>query len=196
MNFFCLDLRRRIRVRSLMNRFLNRFLRAAKLDVTLYQEVVEDPGTLNQALIVVFIYSMAAAYGTFGRTGATGVNIGMITTLLGWYVWAFSTYIVGARFLPEAHTKPDRKALIRVMGFAAAPGVLRALGFMQGLGMVVLLIATVWMVVAATVGVKQALSYEDTSRALGVVIVGCVISIVFQLTMFVILFSAFGVSSK
>ncbi len=74
--------------------FPNRLFRAAKLDVNLYQEIVADAGATNQALIVVFIYSMAAAYGTFGGGGATKVNIVMITTLLGWYVWAFSTYIL------------------------------------------------------------------------------------------------------
>lgn len=178
-----------------MNRFLNRFLRAAKLDVNQYQEIVEDPGTLNQALIVVFIYSMAVAYGTFSRTGVTGTNIGMITTLLGWYVWSFSTYIVGARFLPEPQTEPDRKAVLRVLGFASAPGVVRALGFIPGLGIVILLIATIWMIAAATVGVKQALNYESTYRALGVSIIGWIISAVFQGLMYIILFSAFGVSA-
>jgi hypothetical protein len=179
-----------------MSRFLNRFFRAAKLDICLYQEIVEDSGAMNQALIVVFIYSMASAYGTFGRTGATGNNIGMITTLLGWYVWAFSTYIIGARFLPEPRTKPDRKTLMRVLGFASAPGVVRVLGFIQGLGLVILLIAATWMVAAATVGVKQALSYESTSRALGVCIIGLIISAVFQVIMFILLFSAFGVAAR
>ena len=179
-----------------MSRFLNRFFRAAKLDVGLYQEIVEDGRTMNQALIVMFIYCMASAYGTFGRTGATGINIGMITTLLGWYVWAFSTYIVGARFVPETQTKPDRKALMRVLGFASAPGVLRVLGFMQGLGIAIILIAVTWMVAAATVGVKQALSYESTSRALGVCIIGLIISAIFQGFMFVLLFSTFGVTAR
>ena len=179
-----------------MGRFLNRFVRAAKLDISLYQEIVEDIGAMDQALIVVLIYSMASAYGSFGRTGMTGVNIGMITTLLGWYVWAFSSYIIGARILPETQTKPDRKALIRVLGFASAPGVLRVLGFVQDLGLVILLIAATWMVAAATVGVKQALNYESTSRALGVCVAGFIISAVFQLMMFVLLFSAFGVAAE
>jgi len=179
-----------------MNRFFNRFFRAAKLDVSLYQEIVEDAGALNQALIVVFIYSMAAAYGTFNRSGVTGTNIGMITTLLGWYVWAFSTYMVGARFLPEAQTEPDRKAIMRVLGFASAPGVLRVLGFLPGLGIVVLVGSTAWMIATATVGVKQALNYESTSRALGVCIIGMIISLAFQGLMFVILFSAFGVGAN
>ena len=179
-----------------MNRFFYRFFRAAKLDVSLYQEIAEDAGALNQALIVVFIYSMAAAYGTFSRSGVTGTNIGMITTLLGWYVWAFSTYMVGARFLPEAQTEPDRKAIMRVLGFACAPGVLRVLGFMQGIGLAVLLIASIWMIAAATVGVKQALKYESTYRALGVCIIGMIISLAFQGLMLVILFSAFGVGTN
>ena len=179
-----------------MKRFFNRFLRAAKLDASFYQEIIADKGMLNQALIVVFIYCMAAAYGTFGGGGATKTNIVMITTLLGWYVWAFSTYMVGARILPEDRTEPDRKAILRVLGFASAPGVLRVLGFMPGLGLVVLLAATGWMIAAATVGVKLALNYESTYRALGVCIVGMIISAVFQILMFVLLFSAFPIGTN
>ena len=179
-----------------MRLFLNRFLRAAKLDASLYREIIENAGLRNQALIVVFIYSMAAAYGTFGRTGATGTNIGMVTTLLGWYVWAFSTYIIGARLLPEDRTQADRKAVMRVLGFASAPGIFRALGFIPGLGIVILLTATGWMIATATIGIKQALNYESTSRALGVCIIGLIISAVFQGIVFILLFSAFGVSAK
>jgi hypothetical protein len=179
-----------------MRGFLNRFFRAAKLDAGLYQEMIEDPKMLNQALIVVFIYSMAAAYGTFGRAGSIGINIGMLTTLFGWYVWAFSTYFIGARILPEDQTEPDRRALMRVLGFACAPGVLRALGFLPNLGLVVLLIATIWMIAAATIGVKQALNYQSTARALGVSIIGWVVSAAFQAILYVVLFSAFGVGTK
>ncbi|MDJ0814570.1 MAG: YIP1 family protein [Desulfobacterales bacterium] len=178
-----------------MKIFLNRFFRAVKLDVSLFQEIIEDPKTFNQALIVVLIYSMMSAWGTFGRAGAVGNNIGMITTLLGWYVWAFSTYMVGARMLPEAGTEPDRKTILRVIGFACAPGIVRILGFIQGFGLIVILIAFIWMVAAATIGVKQAMNYESTARALGVCIIGLLISIIFQLIMFVILFQAFPVSS-
>jgi hypothetical protein len=179
-----------------MSRFFNRFFRAVKLEISLFQEILEDARTQNQSLIVVFLYSMAAAYGTFGRTGTTGINIGMITTLLGWYVWAFSTYMIGARFLPEPQTEPDRKSVMRAMGFATAPGVLRAFGFLQGFGLVILVLAIAWMVAAATIGVKLALRYDSTSRAAGVVILGGIISALFQVMMFIMLFSAFGVSNN
>ena len=179
-----------------MRIFINRFFRALKLDVGLFQELLDDPKLFNQALIVVFIYSMAAAFGTFGRTGPTGNNIGMITTLLGWYVWAISTYFIGARILPEEQTEPDRRAVMRVLGFACAPGVLRIVGFLPNLGIAILAIATIWMLAAATVGVKLALNYQRTARALGVSLIGWIISAVFQGIMFVLLFSAFGVSIR
>ncbi len=177
-----------------MKIFLNRFFRAVKLDVTLFQEIIEDPKTFTQALIVVLIYSMTSSWGTFGRSGAVGSNIGFITSLLGWYVWGFSTYMVGARMLPEAGTQPDRKTILRVTGFACAPGIVRILGFLEGLGLIVILIALTWMVAAATVGVKQALNYESTARALGVCVIGMIISIVFQLILIVLLLQAFPVS--
>jgi small-conductance mechanosensitive channel len=70
------------------------------------------------------------------------------------------------------------------------------LGFMQGLDLVVLLIASIWMLAAATIGVKQALSYQSTSRALGVSIIGWIISAAFQALLYVILFSSFGVGTS
>ena len=60
-------------------------------------------------------------------------------------MWGFSTYIIGVRLLPEDGTPADRKALMRVLGFASAPGILRALGFIPGLSIVILLTATGWM---------------------------------------------------
>ena len=176
-----------------MKLFLDRFFRAAKLDAALYKEVADDVRMMNPALIVVFIYAMAAAFGSFGRTGSTGVNIGMITTLLGWYVWVFMAYIVGARFLPETETKPDRKAVVRAMGFACAPGVTRLLGFIPDLGGVAVVIASVWMIAAAMAAVKQALDYQSTFRALGVAVISWIISALVQGLLYVLLFSVFGV---
>ncbi|UCD79983.1 MAG: hypothetical protein JSW26_00695 [Desulfobacterales bacterium] len=179
-----------------MNLFLERFFRAVKLDASLYEEIVADAGAMNQALIVVFIYGMATAFGSFGRTGTTGINIGIITTLLGWYVWAFMAYIIGARLLPEAETKTERKAVVRAMGFAAAPGLARLLGFVPGLGGVAVLVSSVWMVAAATVALKKALNYQNTPRALGVSIVSWILSALVQGLLYVVLFSVFGVPAN
>ena len=180
-----------------MRLFLDRFVRAARLDVELYKEVAADPLTLNQAWITVLIYCMAASWGSFGGVGAIGTNIAMITTLIGWYIWAFFTYFAGTRFFRENKTeieRLDRKRVIRAMGFASAPGAVRLLGFIPGLGIVVLVVATTWMIVASTVAVKQALNFENTYRAAAACIIGWIINAFVQLVLFVVLFQAFGVS--
>jgi hypothetical protein len=179
-----------------MRLFLDRFVRAARLDVELYKEVIADPLTLNQAWITVLIYCMAASWGSFGGVGAVGTNIAMITTLIGWYIWAFFTYFAGTRFFRENKTeieRLDRKRVIRAMGFASAPGVVRLLGFIPGLGMIVFVGATIWMIVSSTIAVKQALNFESPYRAAAACITAWIISAFVQLTLFVVLFQAFGI---
>jgi uncharacterized BrkB/YihY/UPF0761 family membrane protein len=85
---------------------------------------------------------------------------------------------------------------MRALGFASAPGILRVLGFIPGFGLVVLLTAIALMVAAGVIGTKQALNYQSTFRAFGVCTIGLIISVVFQGLLFVILFTAFGVSTK
>lgn len=84
-----------------MNQLMDRMLRAAKLDVSLYEEVEADPEALTQAAIVVVISSVAAGIGTVQMVGATGIVVATIGNLIGWIVWAFLTYFIGTRVLPE-----------------------------------------------------------------------------------------------
>jgi len=183
-------------MRGYMSRFLDRLFRAARLDTSLYDEVTADTGAMFQAMMAVFIYSAAAAYGSFARAGTAGINFGMITTLLGWYVWAFSAYFVGARLLPDAQTKADRKSVLRALGFASSPGLIRLLGLVPGWSGVTFLVATIWMIVAAVVAIKQALHFESIYRAAGVCLIGWIISAIFQGLMYVLLLSAFGLSAN
>ena len=44
----------------------DRMIRAAKLDVTLYEEVETDKGAMGQAMGVVILSSVAAGIGTIG----------------------------------------------------------------------------------------------------------------------------------
>jgi len=177
-----------------MSAFFNRALRAAKLDASLFDEVMADAKAMTQAIIVVFIYGAAVAYGTFGRAGVVGINSAIFITLIGWYVWAFTTYIAGVRLFPEAGTTADRKAFMRAMGFASSPGWLRLLGLVPGLGGVIFAGASVWMLVAAVVAVKKALNYTSIYRASAITIVCWILSTLFQGLLYIIVFSTFGVS--
>ena len=159
-----------------MNVFMGRMLRAAKLDVHLYEEVEADKSAMPQAMGVVVLASIAAGIGSIGMgAGGPGILMGVITALIGWFVWAFLVYVIGAKLLPEPQTRSDYGELLRTIGFSSSPGLIRILGVVPGLGAVVFIVASVWMLVAMVIAVRQALDYKSTWRAIGVCVVGWLI---------------------
>ena len=150
-------------------------VRAAKLDVQLYEEVEADQGALGQATGVVILSAVAAGIGNLGTGGPLGLGIGTIGALVGWYIWAFLTYFIGTKFLPEPRTRADYRELLRTIGFSSAPGVIRVFGIIPGLRALVFLVAGIWMLVAMVIAVRQALDYTSTWRAVGVCVIGWVV---------------------
>jgi hypothetical protein len=175
-----------------MASFKDRIIRAAKLDVSLYEEVEADKGALGQSMGVVVLSSVAAGLASISRAGFGGILVGTITALIGWYVWAYITYFIGTKLLAEPQTKADPGELLRTIGFSSSPGVIRVLGIIPGLRWIVFLIGGIWMLVAMVIAVRQALDYQSTARALGVCIIGWII----QAVILVLLFSIFGGSGR
>jgi hypothetical protein len=168
----------------------NRILRAAKLDVHLYEEVEADKSAMSQAMGVVVLSSVAAGIGSIGM-GATGpgsILMGIIAALGSWYIWAYLTYFIGTKLLPEKQTQADYGELLRTIGFSSSPGLIRVLGVIPGLGELVFMAASIWMLVAMVIAVRQALDYNSTWRAAGV----CAIGWVIQTIIVMVLFSLFG----
>jgi len=175
-----------------MTSFKDRIIRAAKLDVNLYEEVEADKGAMGQAMTVVVLSSIAAGVGSIVKGGFGGIFMGTIAALVGWYIWAYLTYFIGTKFLPEPQTKADLGELLRTIGFSSSPGLIRVLGIIPGLGGLVFLVASIWMLVAMIIAVRQALDYKSAWRAVGV----CVIGWIIQMVIFMILFSMFGGVAK
>lgn len=161
-----------------MSVFVNRMIRAAKLDVHLYEEVEADKGAIGQAVGVVVLSSVASGIGLFRTGGLEGIVIGTIGALFGWYVWAFLTYIIGTKLLPEPQTHATHSELLRTIGFSSSPGMIRILGVIPGIAPLVFLLAGVWMLVAMVIAVRQALDYHGTLRAVGVCALGWVVQAV------------------
>jgi hypothetical protein len=176
-----------------MDTLIDRMIRAARLDANLYEEVEADPNTMGQATMVVILASVAAGIGHLATNGAGGILVLTLGTLLGWYVWAFLTYFIGTRFLPEPQTKADLGELLRTVGFASSPGLIRVLGIIDPLRGVVFLGATIWMLVAMIVAVRQALDYTSTGRAIGVCVIGWLIQALILALLFVALGGSPGV---
>lgn len=158
-----------------MTVFLDRMIRAAKLDVHLYEEVEADKSTMRQAMAVVVLSSVAAGVGSIGAMGFGGIVIGTVGALVGWYLWAYLTYFIGTKFLPEPQTEADLGQLLRTTGFSSSPGLIRILGIIPALSTVVFVAASVWMLVAMVIAVRQALDYSGTWRAVGVCAIGWII---------------------
>jgi hypothetical protein len=159
-----------------MSTFGDRMLRAARLDAQLYEEVEADETAMPQALGVVVLSSLAAGLGSPSGSVA-GIIIGAIGALIGWYIWAALTYVIGTRLLPGPNTEATIGQLLRTTGFSSAPGILRIAGIIRPLAAIIQLVAAIWMLAAMIVAVRQALDYESTGRAIAVCLVGFLVQI-------------------
>ncbi len=151
--------------------FAGRALRAARLDAKLFEEVENDPRATAQAASVVVLAAIAAGVGS-GARGVGELLLGTVAALVSWVVWAYLAYWIGTRLFPEPATRSSHGELLRTVGFASAPGVLRVLGVIGPLRGLVFLVAALWMLVATVIAVRQALDYRSTWRAAGVSAVG------------------------
>jgi hypothetical protein len=158
-----------------MEQLTDRIIRAAKLDDSLYEEVEADTGAMGQAVLVVILSSVAAGIGRIAEGGLSGIITVTMISLLAWYIWAYLTFFIGTRWLPQEQTDATPGELLRTIGFSSAPGLIRVLGIVPVLTEPVFLLAAVWMLVAMVVAVRQALDYSNLWRAVGVCAVGWII---------------------
>jgi heme/copper-type cytochrome/quinol oxidase subunit 4 len=98
-------------------------------------------------------------------------------------VWAVLIYLIGARWLPEPGTQTDTGELMRTIGFATSPGLLRVLGIVPFLTSIVFTVTALWMLATMVVAARQALDYKSTLRAVGVCLLGWIV----QLLAFILL---------
>ena len=154
------------------------------LDAATFEEIEANRAITGQALGVVLVASLAAGAGGGILGGPAGLLRAALGALIGWVMWAAVTYVIGARLLPEPQTRTDLGELLRVIGFAYAPGLFGILGFIPVLGVVVSTVVAIWLLVTMVLAVRQALDYTSTIRAFLVVLIGWLvfvaITLVFQ----------------
>ncbi|HYY89166.1 MAG TPA: Yip1 family protein [Chloroflexota bacterium] len=154
---------------------VDRMIRAAKLQVPLYEEVEADLTATNQALLVVVIGSVASGIGTAlsasmaGQGGnAVGALIGgVIFALIGWAVWSYVVYFVGTRFVGGTATYGE---LLRTLGFSESPSVLLVLSFIPVLGGILSFVVGIWLLVAGFIATRQALDLDNTKTLISIVL--------------------------
>jgi hypothetical protein len=119
--------------------------------------------------------SLGAGIAAISYIGLKGLLLNTVLALVGWFIWAYLTYFIGTKILPEPQTSSNPGELLRTLGFASAPGVIRVIGIIEQLAGLINFIAAVWMLITMVIAVRQALDYRSTGRAVGVCIIGWII---------------------
>ena len=174
-----------------------RMMRAARLDVNLYEEVEADLSATSQAATVVAIVAVCQGIGS-GLTVAmaqdggmgsavTALVLGIVGAFIGWVIWSYTTYWIGTSLFGGTATPGE---MLRTLGFAQTPGVLGILGFIPCLGGIAGLVGGIWVLVAGVIAIRQALDFT-TGKAIMTAIVGWILLMVVTLGIALV----FGVGS-
>jgi hypothetical protein len=155
---------------------LERMMRAARLDVNLYEEVEHDLNATSQAATVVGIVALCGGLGNgiaLAMGGQTGFAIvgfigGILMAFIGWIAWAYITYFIGTSLFKGQATPGE---LLRTIGFAQSPAVLNILAFIPFVGGLVGLVVFVWLLITAVVALRQALDIS-TGQAVITAVIG------------------------
>ena len=155
----------------------DRMIRAARLDVNVYEEVEADTNATSQALMVVVMASLAGGIGAAisaaiagGRAGNPigGLVGGVLGELFGWAVMSYVMYFVGTRLFKGTATYGE---LLRTLGFAYSPGVLLVLRFIPVLGGLIFAAVNIWRLATGFIAIRQALDL-DTGNTIATIVVG------------------------
>ena len=180
---------------------IQRMIGAALFNRQTYEEIEADQGALGQALGVVLLVTLCGIIGglisgLLGDVSALkiilGVIGGLVFGIIRWALWVTVMYWVGGKMLRTSNTQTSWGELGRVMGFAYTPGVLSVLSFVPAVGGLFPFIGFCWTLAAVTVAVRQAMDFESTGRAIGVVLLSAVIGFIPWVIVWVIQWSILG----
>lgn len=167
----------------------DRMMRAARLNVGLYEEVEADTTATTQALTVVVIVALASGIGRAldasmnqGSAAAAGGPIGgliggILSGLIGWAVWSWVIYFVGTKIFGGTATYGE---VLRTLGFAESAGVLAILSFLpQPLGQLIGAVSGIWILVASFIATRQALDITNGKTVGTIIVAACAVFLVF-----------------
>lgn len=161
---------------------INRVIGVLKLDANTFEEIEHDESATTQAAIVVAIVAIVGGLIGGGISAAMGGSFlgsflnQLLNAFIGWVVWSAATYFIGTSVFGGKATMGE---MLRVLGFAQAPGIL---GIIPVCGSFV---GWVWTLACTFIAIRQGLDLDNTKAALtaviafvAVLIVGFVIGLI------------------
>jgi hypothetical protein len=150
------------------------------LSPRVFEEIEADANATGQALGVVVLGSLAAGIGGGLLLGPGALARETLGAIVGWIMWAALTYLLGTRVMPEPQTRTNMGELLRVIGFSSAPNFFSLFALVPLIGWIVRSLVAFWLLAAMVIGVRQALDYRSTPRAIVVVVIGWLIFVLIQ----------------
>lgn len=153
---------------------LARAVQAMRADPEVFELVEHDQGYTGEAGIIVAITAVLGGFGALFAGRGFGAFVGaIITGLIGWFVWAGVTLLIGTRLFGGT---ADYGEMLRVTGFAHAPLVLTVIPIIG-------FFALLWALWVAVVALRQGLDLT-TGKAVGVALVGWIAFVILRAIFF------------
>jgi hypothetical protein len=174
----------------MIDRLVERLKGVLRLQATTFEEIERDPKAIVEALLVVVAVAIAALIGSIGNEGERGLLSGILSAIIGWLVFSALCYVVGTRFVASPETSSSWSELLRVLGYAEAPNALAIVAFVPLFGGLVAAIGAIWSLLAAILGIRQALEVPYPRAA-----IIAVIAWIARLVLMLLISFIFGVTS-
>ncbi len=130
------------------NGFINRLLRALRLDPTLYREVAAPGASTEEAALVVVLAAVGFSFagsavslvywlnGHWSGIGPSEANawialaiqngdvaVSILALMAAWLAWTAGIWLVSKRLIATSHQAPGYSQIARTLAFAQAPGL-------------------------------------------------------------------------
>lgn len=102
---------------------------------------------------------------------------GFLLPVLAWLIFSAVAFYAGAHLFGEPTTRVEFLPILRLAGFALAPGVLAIFNVVPLVGDIVMLVAVVWGLVAVTFAIRQTMMF-GTVRAILTAATSAVVTLV------------------
>ena len=159
----------------MLDQIIQRLVRIAKFDTTVFEEIEHDENANTEAAIVVVVASLLAALGAaISGGGATGFGFSLVMAVISWLIWSYLTMFMGTRLFQG---ETNFWEMARVIGYASAPNALGILGVFGCLGGIVSFAASILSLVISVIAIREALDLP-TEKAILTAVIGWIVIVV------------------
>lgn len=138
---------------------IDRIIGVVTLKPEAYEEIEHDESAMTQAAIIVGVVAVIGGLinGAISAAFLDGSFIGgflsqLLGAFIGWFVWSFATYFVGTTFFGGT---ADVGEMLRVLGFAQAPGILGIIPVCGGF------VGSIWTLACTFIAIRQGLDLDN-----------------------------------